>query len=336
MDSLSFVDLPYEHVEKVVKYMDYPTLRLMSKVYSLYPQYMALKSFINDFKILVDIGNRHSDTFYYMLLDNHRMVWDLLTPKNILYILTKGTKDAIQTIVQKYMYKRDCSTLPFEIMNASENTLESLVSAFTTSTIDVNDIITSSREDIYILLYTWIDYHTYDIIDNPELLQVLLDYVPHKSDILTIAIDTGKLNIVKMVIQNGISNTSNDNLIYYAITRKQKDIVEYLLSIYTVQDAQGLLRSAIVNNQLYCIPILVNKHNASIEKLDKNALLWICAHKGYLESAKLMLDHGADINHKKMWDSTPLDSNRYMEYKSYIVFVGSWCQCKDRNYSTNG
>ena len=132
-----------------------------------------------------------------------------------------------------------------------------------------------------------------------EAAKLLLD---HGADVNAIAnVDGQPYTPLKIALANGKNNIAE--LIRHAIQKREK---ENFLNAAMENDLDGINRYL---SQYQEQPEAINVSNG-----EGHTALFIAAQNGHHEAAKLLLDHGAEVNQASNLGNTPLDAAAYMGF----------------------
>lgn len=128
---------------------------------------------------------------------------------------------------------------------------------------------------------------------------------------------------------NGISPSTNREIIFTGIYRDDYDFVKYLIGkkAKTTDFDYPLITSAAFQNNLPMVELILEATLLVDEKdIEGFSALSIAAGNGYLEIVKYLLEHGANINSTMTLNDTPLITaimNEHIEVAEYLISQGA-------------
>ena len=129
-----------------------------------------------------------------------------------------------------------------------------------------------------------------------DLIQEGVEFDNHKGNMLLVASVRGYLDIVKYLIECGISAYGKNNALQNSSENGHLDVVKYLIEqgadIHANWDYA--LRYTSAQGHLDVVKCLM-EHGANVHAFDDFALRMASLH-GHLEIVKFLIDHGADIH----------------------------------------
>lgn len=114
---------------------------------------------------------------------------------------------------------------------------------------------------------------------------------------LVLAVDLSLIKIINMLVVSA-DDVNIGKAILLAIEKNKPDIMKILINgAKTITYGDIVLRWACEKNNINLVQILINKEvSVNSKSNSEKTALQICAEKGYLEIARLLIDAGADVN----------------------------------------
>ena len=138
--------------------------------------------------------------------------------------------------------------------------------------------------------------------DHIDVLKLLLDHganIHHGDDeAFVTAASKGNLEIMKFLISKGANiHADNDRALDYSASNGHKDVVKYLLDNNANIHSHNnyALRWSIWNDHHKVVKLLLKK-GANIHDAINNNSLDRCNREGFIKTAKILLNYGADIS----------------------------------------
>lgn len=286
---------------------------------------------------------------------------DIFGDKNEKPIITSGDKAALEKVIknrqgQKYIDSIETAVLTdinryirggYDFYNNEgqyyskmDNDITSLMIAATFKYNDILKALVSVGADLNLKSgknknnYTALNYSI--LSGNVEGVSILLNAgasIDNREDYLHNAIRVNNLNMVKLLINNGIDinqipkNSSSDyngkSPLYLSVEKQNTDVIKLLLlnnaNINIDADKKSILYNALISykkysseaekNSLNIIKLLLNA-GVDIDIRDSfggNTPLIYAIEKKYTEVVKLLIEYGADVNYENKKGKKPLN-----------------------------
>ena len=149
------------------------------------------------------------------------------------------------------------------------------------------------------------------------------NFEDHKGDMLFIAARNGYLDIVKYLIEHGITTCSKNDALQDSSANGHLDIVKYLVEqgsdIHALDDYP--LRWASHNGHFDIVLYLIEQ-GADIHTRNDCALRWASEY-GYFDIVKCLVEHGADIHAVNDYPLRIASEEGYLDIVKYLIEHGA-------------